>query len=320
MATTNPNLQNLSVSWGVPDAPAIIADLIKRSGILQTGLVRPANYGFKHKYKWFNELPAATFRNIGGGVVPISISKDQAAIDLWNLVTLPQPDYKDIEEHPGGKAGWIAENFPAIVEGFGQTLANQIIYGTTSFGSENGFLGFHQYAKANSKVVAQAAGSSGSRTTIFAVRWNDADGASIRVGNRAGGIIGTRDLTPIDPTTVVLNTTTNAQQIVYSWIVDMFGALVIPSATSVAAITQVDATHPPTAKQMNDLLDAVETGSGTTYIYCNNLGRNQIATLKDSKVHLFNETVDYNMYLASWRGIPIIIDNNILSTETTALD
>jgi len=87
MATTLAQVQNLMVEWGVTQSPLIIADLIKRSGMLQTALIRKASDGVKHKYKWMNDLPAATFRSIGGSIVPTSISKDKVAIDLWNAIT-----------------------------------------------------------------------------------------------------------------------------------------------------------------------------------------------------------------------------------------
>lgn len=321
MATTIAQIQNLMVEWGVTQSPLIIADLIKRSGMLQTALIRKASDGVKHKYKWMNDLPAATFRSIGGSIVPTSISKDKVAIDLWNAITYLKADFKDVEENPGGKDGWVMSNMPGATSGFGQTMAKQVFYGTDpTFGSTEGFLGFHQYAKANSNIVAQLAGASGSRNTLFAVRWDENDGASLRIG-AGNNLVNTRDLTPNGPVTTVVNTTTGAETIDYKWLLDAFFALVVPSKMSVAAITQIDATHVPTVTQINDLVDAVDTGSGKIYLYCNNKVRSMIWNLKGTYLKMMPSDTDMNTQILSWNGMAdLSLDQNLVSTETTVLD
>lgn len=325
MATTTPNLQNLAVEWGLPGQESVLIDLVKSSGILQTALVRPASHGNKHKYKLWNTLPSAAFRALGGGIVPSEISKDRASIDLWDLSALAEEDAAEIMAHPGGKAGWFAANMPAFIESMGQVAAKQLIYGTDpTFGNTNGFLGLHQYAKANGTVVAKKSGTTASRTSIFAVRWDETNGASVRI-NPAGPnqLITVEDITPTSPALVTTDTSTNAQLPVFAWWLHAYMTLVVPSAKSVAAITQVqptDSTKYPTSNDMNALIDAVEASSGQTYIYCNRAGHRAIQNLKDGKINLFSETVNYNTYVSMWRGVPIIIDDNIGSVETTVLD
>ena len=74
MATTLATLQTLAAAWGVgTEQVPIVVDLIKRSGLLQTATVAKASHGIKHKYRTFNTLPTALFRNIGSGIVPQKI-------------------------------------------------------------------------------------------------------------------------------------------------------------------------------------------------------------------------------------------------------
>lgn len=321
MALTIAQVQNLMVEWGVQGSPLIIADLVKRSGMLQTALIRPASDGIKHKYKWMNELPTASFRAIGGSVVPSTISKDKAAIDLWNLVTYLKADYKDVEENPNGKNGWVASNMPGANQGFGQAIAKQCFYGTDpTFGSTAGFLGLHQYAKLNGNVVKQMGGASGASNTLFAVRWDADDGASIRHGSQPN-LINIRDLTPTTPMTTVTDTTTGAETIDYKWLIDAFFALIIPSKTSVAALTQIDATHAPTVTDINNLIDAVDTGNGNIYLYCNNKVRSMVWNLKDGKLKMVPSDSSYNTMVTNWNGMAdLILDQNLVSTETSVLD
>jgi len=155
MATTTATLQNLALEWQVQDTPAVIADLVKSTGILQTAVVAPANYGNKHKYKRWNAVPAGTFRNFGSGIVPVSLSKDMESLDLWEVSSLMQGDCGEVDAHPGGMQGWFNANIGAVLAGMGQTITKQIIYGTelqtgtTYYGSQNGFLGLAQYNVAN---------------------------------------------------------------------------------------------------------------------------------------------------------------------------
>lgn len=321
MALTLAQLQNLAVEWGVQDSPLILADLVKRSGLLQTALIRPSSDGIKHKYKWFNELPAASFRNIGGSIVPVAISKDKAAIDLWNLLTYLKADFLDVEENPGGKDGWVRSNMPGAIAGFGQSIAKQCFYGTDpTFGSTTGFLGLHQYAKAYGNVVKQMGGASGASNTLFAVRMDADDGASIRHGSNAN-LVNIRDLTPTTPAGTVTNTTTGAETMDYKWLLSAFFALVVPSKTSVAALTQIDATHMPTVKDINDLIDAVDTGNGGIYLYGNNKVRSMIWNLKDGKLNMVPGDTTYDVRVLNWNGMAdFSLDQNLLSTETNVLD
>ena len=171
---------------------------------------------------------------------------------------------------------WVGVNMPAAVQGFGQTIAKQLIYGTDpTFGSTNGFLGLHQYAKANSNVVHKLDGANASRSTLFAVRWDEFDGASIRIGtNDSGQLIGVRDLTLLIRLLPLLTPPPERESIDYKWLIEAFLALIIPSKTSVAAITQIDDSHLPTVLQVNNLIDAVDTGSGRIVLYGNSKVKN----------------------------------------------
>lgn len=330
MATTTDKLQRLATGWAVPDDPTVIVDFIKEAGVLQTALVANASHGISHKYKVINALPAGAFRNIGEGIAPVSLGKDNMKIDLWNLSLLIQEDFKEFENYPNGVAGWLNDNLPAYIAGMGQRAAAQIFYGTlgdfsgtagawAANTSGKGFVGLHQYAKAYSNVQ-QLSGASASSTSIFAVRWDAQNGASLRV-NGGGELIRTMQLhTDGKPLTVVTDTTNNYQLPVYSWLLDAYMTLVVPSAKSVSAITQIDATHKPTVTNMNQLVTDIYASSGEKVIYCNLTGWNYINELKGSKLSMYTDGANYDDALGYWRGVPIVIDENIASVETSAID
>lgn len=324
MATVSPRLQGLRTAWNVPDDNSILVDLVKASGILQTALVLPSNAGPKHKYKLHNTLPAASFRNMGGAITPSLTSTDSAELDLWILESMAEYDYQYIDNYPGGRLGWLADNMPAYLEGMGQSWAKQVIYGGTALADANtGFVGLHAYAKALGNVSATLSlgGVSGSCTSIFCVRWNDFDGASIRINpsNTNRELINVAEMNGGSVYTVTGSASTERLN-VYGWLINAYNTLVIPSKKSVAVMTQIDSGHKPTVATMEELVKSVYAPTGQKFIYCNLDGLAYINELKGAKMSMFTESNDYDTALGYWAGIPIIVDENILSTETSAID
>jgi len=52
----------------------------------------------------------------------------------------------------------------------------------------------------------------------------------------------------------------------------------------------------------------------------NRLGRRLVKQIKNTKLELAPSDTDYNTAVASWDNIPIVLDEMIVSTETTDLD
>ena len=327
MATTSATMQNLAIDWGVQDAPSVIADLTKNSGILQTMQVSPANYGYEHRYKRFNTLPAGTFRTFGTGIVPVSFSKDMEKISLWEVSSLMQVDVGEANAHPGGKDGWFDANYPAGLAGLGQTITKQIIYGTelqtgsTYYASQNGFLGLAQYAVMNGqfKEIDTNDTYTGAQSSLHVVRWEKDSGASVRVypDTRTGNLI---TVTEYAPQLVVTSTTTNAQQPVYSWLLTAYMSLVIPSATSNYMICGFNATDSFTQPDLTSAIDNVAIGgAGDIKIYANLRGKAVIESLKYAKVAIDTSNTNVNNLVTTWDGVPIYLDGNITTAEYAAL-
>ena len=329
--------QELGVQWGVPDAPTLLTSLIKHSGILQTAVAKPSNFGNQHKYKFHNALTLGTFLEFGSGIVPQIVANSMATIDLWDIVSLAQDDAEFIESYPGGKDGWIEANLPAFIEGLGQTLASQIIYGTIDTssltgGGKNstvGFQGLFQYAKAMNQIHKAVQSPSGNTTSIYAVRWDETDGVQLRLGgsSRTGtDLIQIKDITPVNPALVVQNTNTNAQLPVYSWMIHCLVTLVVPTIKSVSVLYCVDDTVIGSAsalsqfaKDLNTIVEEIDATNGQKFIYANVKGKSLISGLKQDKLTLYRADMDYNNLIESYRGVPIILEENILSTETSSI-
>lgn len=327
MATTTATLQNLAVEWGVQDAPAVIASLVKSTGILQTATVGKANYGNKHKYKRFNTLPAGTFRTFGTGVVPVALSKDMESLDLWEVVSYLQGDCREVDTHPGGRQGWYNANINAVLAGLGQSVSKQIIYGTelqtgtTYYSSQNGFLGLAQYNVANGQFTEIDTDNSytGAQTSIHVVRWDLDTGASLRTPDNGQNLINVEFL---GRQMVVTSTTTNAQYDAYTWKISTYMTLVVPDSTAAFMVCGFNNTNDnPTAPQIdNAIAQVMQGGAGNVYVYCNLKGYSAIQALKYAKGSIDIAVPNgINNHVTSWNGVPVVLDTNITSAEYAAL-
>jgi hypothetical protein len=306
--------------------PVVMDNLTKHSGILQTAAAQKANFDVWHKYKELSALPTFSVVQSTGGTTAQTVNREIKKIDLQLFEAHQSEPAKEAEVYPGGVQKLFQDDSPAWQEAWGQNTARQIIYGTNStFGNKQGFEGLHQIAKAKSNIVAQLTGTTGSRTSIFAVKWNPNHCAILyneALAQKNEMFLEIKVLNNGEAVLVVTNTTTGAKQYEYQAIYR--GWLGFYSATNydIAAITQVqdDTGKRPTVAQIDELVDAVKGSSTDTFIYCSRLGKRVIGQLKDTKLSASFADKNYDTRVSYWQDIPVVVDDNILDTETTALD
>lgn len=73
------------------------------------------------------------------------------------------------------------------------------------------------------------------------------------------------------------------------------------------------------AKDLNTIVEEIDATNGQKFIYANVKGKSLISGLKQDKLTLYRADMDYNNLIESYRGVPIILEENILSTETSSI-
>lgn len=319
-------LRDLITGLVLPNGVKIIDHLTKSSGIAETATIIPANKITYHLYEKVLSLPSGTIRNVGGSVTPSQIRSEIGQADLQEFALLQEPDAKMVHDLGGGRSpeavmNYFMMKYPAVLEGMLQTIAKQMIYGDNStFGDDQGWKGFHQYAKSSSNVV-QNGGSSGSRTSIFAVRWNpDFCAAIIDPAVMDTGRLVT-STTPVY-TLPVTNVTTGTRKPTYDVMNTSDMGLMVATDECVGAITQIDSSNKPSVANVAALLRSVHARRdfNNTYIYCNEEGADYLDELVNGKLQMSTTDKDYNFVMESFNNIKRVIDENILSTETDVLD
>ena len=318
-------LQYLATQWSAAQQ-MFIDNLTKSAGILRTASVGYANNGLFHKYNFATALPTASIRSINGSVTPTTTTFDLKQLDLKELITLETVDATLAKGDPSGPDGYMNKVAPGHMESLAQAAEKSIVYGLNgTYGAVDGFKGFHDLAKeaetARSLSAIDAGGTSNT-TSIFAVHWKpEVCQLVIPSGIAAGGdLVVSTVMNNGQVTLMVTNTTTGAQMPVYQVMYQMMLALQAGSNYSVHRIIGVDSgSNAPTAAEIDTLVDLVKGDSANTILYTSRLGKRAMQTLKATK--FFTQAVqDQNMntMLDFWNGIPVIVSDNILETETKA--
>ena len=318
-------LQYLATQWSAAQQ-MFIDNLTKSAGILRTATVGYANNGLFHKYNFATALPTASIRSINGSVTPTTTTFDLKQLDLKELITLETVDATLAKGDPSGPDGYMNKVAPGHMESLAQAAEKSIVYGLNgTYGAVDGFKGFHDLAKeaetARSLSVIDAGGTTNT-TSIFAVHWKpEVCQLVIPSGIAAGGdLVVSTVMNNGQVTLMVTNTSTGAQMPVYQVMYQMMLALQAGSNYSVHRIIGVDSgSNAPTAAEIDTLVDLVKGDSTNTILYTSRLGKRAMQTLKATK--FFTQAVqDQNMntMLDFWNGIPVIVSDNILETETKA--
>ena len=318
-----PTIRDLVVQLASPQA-VLVSNLIKQLGVIETAQAGFASDFLRHEFEVAAEDPTAAVRAVNGSIVASTGREILASIQLPEIRLLKEVDRAIIQKY-GSIEQYLSD--PVRSEQYTrailQLLDKAMIYGdNATFGVAGAFKGFHQIAKANSKVISQLGGTTGSRTTIFAAHFAPGENQIVIPTMGQSGLIVNAELvgggTLQAPTD---NTTTGARKLNkggYFWLNAAFQA---GSNHAVAAITQIDSSHKPTVALMDELVDAVKgLADGMTFIYCNRRARRYLNALKDTKLSLAPADRNYTTQIAEWDSIPVILDESIVDTETTDLD
>ena len=318
-------LRALAVQQGWANAPSIDSLTVK-SGLLLAGEAIAASHLIKHKHKRLDALPSLTWRDAGGTQGNVTTNSNLFETHLKIVGALQSEPSDNLIDWPGGVSAYFAGQRPAFQEAFGQAASVGLIYGTDStHGNAKAPVGIHQYAVAASQTIQNAqAGTTGSTSSIIAIKFRPGiDGCGILYDpnvTAAGNLMSSSVLNGGNKVAMTISTTGPTAQLVYQ--VEHTGklAFLTTSTKDIAIYNRIQdaASERPTAAKMDELIDAVEFDERTV-IFMNAATRRMLNLLADAKLSTTPITTDYYRFQESWNGVPIMIDNNILSTEADTL-
>lgn len=319
----NATLRKLITGYAGEGLVPIMTQLENESGFLKTAQAIAANGNWYHRYKLVDALPTFSFVNIGGSQTDTTVDHNLQQVDLKTLGTIQSEPKAVCENWPTGVQGYFRENAPVYGEAFGQAVSASSFYGLNStFGDVSGFRGLHEIAKTYGNRV-QRGGTTGSRVSIIAVKFNPV-GCGLLYNPKivsSGSFLAIKMINDGQLVTEVTNTTTGAKKLVYQCSYEGDMAFLATGQYDVAAMTQIDSSHLPTAPYMDDIINYVRGNSdGRTILYCNRTAMEFIRTLKTTALQMGVMDRNYDIQVDMWNGVPIVIDDNLSTAETTAID
>lgn len=128
-----------------------------------------------HKTTVRASIPAATWRLLNQGIVPVKSQANQITETCGMLENYSEID-KDLALLNGNSAEWRLSEDKPIIEGIGQSLSTALIYGDTSVNPER-FVGlapryFALTGQTTSTNVINAGGTGSDNTSIWLVGWS----------------------------------------------------------------------------------------------------------------------------------------------------
>jgi hypothetical protein len=317
----NQTLRDLIVAYAGKSAnvEAVMSHLVKKSGILKTALAIPANFNIYHKYKKVAALPTFTVGGMNQNLTDVTVNKDLFQQELCSVDAIQTEYKKELDNYPGGANKFFADQFLSFIEGWGQAASKQIVYGTSGLGSADGTIGLHQIATAYGNVVA-CGGTSGSTSSIFAVKY-DPKSCGVLFNPVAGKFLNVTKLHGGNAYPEIINDggSDQSKKLVYGCSYESSLSFLSASSYDVAVMTQIEdaSGDKPTASRMDQILDMVQGDEGNTFLYMNRTQKRLVRELKDSKFEMGALDKNYDIRVDYWNGVPIIIDENIVNTEST---
>ena len=301
------------------DAVMLSNTLIKNHGIIQRGTYALANKQLAHTYTSYATGVDAGIRTINDGVGTASIVGTTATKNLSLYATkVEQVD----KAYIGNFDDFYNIHAPIHFNGIANQIEKSIIYGTISVFGNTAYTGtgwFEYCVNNGTQTQLQTTGSATGCTSMYAVRFAPAenmDGALIVVDPYAEA--GFVNINPDWNALTWLAGTTGPYQ-GYAFNALANGLCLLPGTNNVASINGIKTGTLPTEAQIDQMLDNVRADQNTV-IFVNLMGKGILNRLgKSGALIMTPDEMGYNNMIATWNGVPIIVTDNISTSQTGLL-
>jgi len=311
-------LSNLLEKYAVQD-PAIIDSLTRDHGILTAAEWIAASHNVTHQSKKSTGLKSGSFIALDGSITPQKTDNTIVVTTLKVAASLQEESNKIVDNYPAGKKAYMENNSAEFYEGLGNTIVDMIIYGnsdiTGSPTGANAYDGLRKISDTNS-MSQELGGATAKSTSIFAVRFHPKN-AGILFSPEAfakGQLIKVEPLADGKPTTVVTDTSTGAQKVVYQNEYSSLSAFIAADTKYIAAITQIDDTHAPTINHMETMLDSIKSDKNS-FIFVSRRGRRFLKALKLTYITMTEMSNGIRVSVMDYNGTPVLIEESISDVE-----
>jgi hypothetical protein len=298
------------------DFPVIAEILAKTNEIMADAIWQEANGASYHEYIQRATLPAGTWRQINGGVAAEASKTNKKTAGIGMLEAYAEVDKKLIELSPNPNAFRMSEA-KAFIEGMGQTMAEQIFYGSVAADGVETFDGLATLMGSLSATtnVIGAGGTGSDLTSVYVINWSEAGVYMVYPkGSKTGGV----HRTDLGEQTKTLSSGAMLQ--IYRDHFMIHGGLVVADTRYAGRIANIETSGSSNIFNPDDLITLLNRmpgrGAGAT-IYCNSTIFTQLDIQAKDKTNVNYGPADaFGRPTVTFRGHPVRLCEAILDTES----
>jgi len=305
MSSPKGTLQELAVALAKKQSHQV-NDLLEDTTILGGWKFEPTSHGLWHAYEQTTEIEGAGFVKIDAPLPDVKVDSELRKIDL-NIMGGKMFVGEDKATQYGGAAKYFADKTPSLLRNAGMQAEKSLIY--------NNILPF---AKDCGNIVS-AGGSAATGTSglysMYAVRQvpSEVCGLYSEKSFQKGAML---DVEAINKGALY----ESGGVLGYGIRLKGYFGFMLANKNAVSAIVNINASHLPTAKQIDAMLVQARAHPSNTKIYCHPVLFSMIAgTYKEQTLRTAVTDKDLNRLITHWNGIEVITSYNMGNGDEAAV-
>lgn len=287
--------------------PHQIESVLVNCPLIETIEFGPSNHGLQHAYEELTKVTGGQFVQMDA---PLPSADAQATLKFQDLNIMGfnlEAGVDKVTQLYGknGFAKYLAKKAPKIMTKSAMATEEALIYDL-----------LEPLALKNAKALN--AGATGNENySLVAVRWveDEFGGLYDPAGFGKGTLFETLPLSNSSPYK-------NADGItVYGADFKSYLGFLLAAKDNVSVIFNIDDTHIPTAKMVDQMLENVHAGDvGKTFIFGHPHALNLLKTIKESTLTMGPADKNYSRSLSTWDGVPLIGSYNFKNGTEAKID
>lgn len=285
----------------------LLENLTEDTAVLNQMKFEPASHGLWNAYEEVTAIKGAGFVDMNAPLPQLGVDtklKKQDLSIMGGEIFVPE----DTAKMWGSAEAYFAKRTPALLKEAGMTAEQKLIYNNIA-----------KFAKDNGKL--QSAGGSAAATgdtglySMYAFR--QIEGENIGLYSPEGFKNGAGlDVAKINGGNLYKNTN---GVLGYGIRLKGYFGFQLANAKGVAGIVNINASHIPTAAQIDDMLISARATAANTFIICHPKVLSMLNTYKGNVLQMTTGDQDMNRTYMAWNGIRFVTSYNFIAGNEKAV-
>lgn len=279
----------------------LLENLTEDTAVLNQMKFEPASHGLWNAYEEVTAIKGAGFVDMNAPLPQLGVDtklKKQDLSIMGGEIFVPE----DTAKMWGSAEAYFAKRTPALLKEAGMTAEQKLIYNNIA-----------KFAKDNGKL--QSAGGTaagGGDTGLYSMyAFRQIEGENIGLYSPEGFKNGAGlDVAKINGGNLYKNTN---GVLGYGIRLKGYFGFQLANAKGVAGIVNINASHIPTAEQIDDMLIEARATAANTFIICHPKVLSMLNTYKGSVLKLTSGDQDMNRTYMAWNGIRFVTSYNFIA-------